>query len=380
MTYITEYNHRTYKGAAVTWEDLLFGDLPDTQPRHITKSGTITRMVPDDAFDPNGKSIQTMRQVIHSFVEMHKPLYEVDRRSLYHTFYIPKRSGGLRRIDQPEPQLMSALSQAKTILESTCGALHHTAAYAYVKGRSCVNAVERHQSFQSKWFLKTDFSNFFGNTTRDFALRMMSMCYPFSEIVKTEQGKRDFAQMLELCFLDGGLPQGTPASPAITNLMMVPIDHELSRTLAPRAFVYTRYADDILISARERFNYREVVKFIRDTLRQFGAPFDLKDEKTRFSSSSGSNWNLGVMLNKDNEITVGHMKKKYFKAAMCNFITDHLRGVRWTPSDAQQLAGTLSYYRMVERDYFDSLIRQYNQKFSVDFEQLLKADIAGNAT
>lgn len=379
MTYVTKINEATFAEKAFSWEDLLFSDLPATKTKHVTKSGTVTRKI--DYLTLSEKEIdkiRDMRKVIHAFCDAYGHLYEKPRREMYHTFYIPKKSGGLRQIDQPEPELMEALNKVKFILEQVCGGLHHTAAYAYVKGRSAVNAVERHQSFESKWFLKTDFSNFFGNTTQNFVMRMLSQVFPFSEIVKTEEGRQDFERMLELCFLDGGLPQGTPASPVITNLMMVPFDYELSKKLAPRAYVYTRYADDILISAKERFPYREVVATIRETLRELEAPFDLKDSKTRFSSNSGSNWNLGVMLNKDNEITVGHMKKKYFKAAMCNFICDHLNGRHWTPSDAQQLAGTLSYYRMVERDYFNSIIRAQNEKFHVDFEALLKEDIAAN--
>lgn len=378
MTYVTVYNNTNYKGKDVSWEDLLFGDLSVRKTRQVTKSGTITRKIDDSEVKANVEEIERMRKIIHEFCFLYGYLYQKPRRDLYHTFYIPKKSGGLRKIDQPEPELMEALNKVKFILEQVCGGLHHTAAYAYVKGRSAVNAVERHQSFVSNWFLKTDFSNFFGNTTQEFVMRMLRQVYPFSEITKTIEGRHDFERMLELCFLDDGLPQGTPASPVITNLMMVPFDYELSKKLAPRDYVYTRYADDILISAKERFPYHEAVETIRETLQELMAPFDLKDEKTRFGSRGGANWNLGVMLNKDNEITVGHMKKKYFKAAMCNFITDHLNGRHWSPSDAQQLAGTLSYYRMVERDYFDSIIRAQNTKFHVDFEALLKEDIAGN--
>lgn len=377
MCYVTKINHANFGNKEFSWEDLIFSNLPSTKTKHVTKSGTITRKIDDLTLDEETiAKIEEMRTVIHRFCETYSSMYEKPRREMYHTFYIPKKSGGLRQIDQPEPDLMNALNKVKYILENVCGGLHHTAAYAYVKGRSAVNAVERHQSFNSKWFLKTDFSNFFGNTTQSFVMRMLSQVFPFCEIIKTENGRQDFGRMLELCFLDGGLPQGTPASPTITNLMMIPFDYELSKKLTSRAYVYTRYADDILISAEERFPYRDVVATIRETLREMEAPFDLKDEKTRFSSRNGSNWNLGVMLNKDNEITVGHMKKKYFKAAMCNFICDHLNGRHWTPSDAQQLAGALSYYRMVERDYFDSIIRAQNEKFHVDFESLLKEDIA----
>ena len=39
---------------------------------------------------------------------------------------------------------------------------------------------------------------------------------------------------LELAFMDGVLPQGTPASPLITTIMMIPIDFCLNRKLIER--------------------------------------------------------------------------------------------------------------------------------------------------
>lgn len=359
-------------------EDLFFGETKLTW-KYVTKSGTITRVYEDNKIPPP-ENLNMMGRVIVDFVNRYSALFEKNRASLYTTFYIPKRSGEnkFRRIDAPIDELAQAMGEVKHILEDVCGGLHHTSAYAYVKGRSTVDAVKRHQAFESNWFLKTDFSDFFGSTTKNFVLNMFSMIYPFNFIMRHLEYGPAFEKMIDLCFLNGGLPQGTQASPTITNLMMVPIDFTMSQKIATRAFVYTRYADDILISAKEKFNYHEVVKMIREVLQEFNAPFDLKDSKTRFGSRCGSNWNLGVMLNKDNEITVGHMKKKYFKAAVCNFIMDHLNGKTWSPSDAQRLAGELSYYRMIEKDYFDQIIYHQNQKFHVDFEQMLKANIAGN--
>ena len=40
-----------------------------------------------------------------------------ERSELYETFYIPKKSGGLRRIDAPKAELMDALRRLKTIFE-----------------------------------------------------------------------------------------------------------------------------------------------------------------------------------------------------------------------------------------------------------------------
>lgn len=300
------------------------------------------------------------------------------RHDLYRTFHIPKKSGGLRKIDAPEPELMDALRRLKTIFEEDFKALYHTSAFAYVKHRSTVDAVKRHQANESKWFGKYDLSNFFGSTTIDFAIKMLGMVFPFSEVIKSTVGERELRKAIELAFLDGGLPQGTPISPLITNIMMIPVDYKLAngfRDFNHQRFVYTRYADDFLVSSKYTFSFREVEKFIVDTLKSFGAPFTIKSEKTRYGSSAGSNWNLGVMLNKDNEITVGHKKKRQFQAMLASYIMDKKNGKDWDKSDVQTMEGYRNYYRMIEGDTIDKMVAHIGEKFGVDVVQLIKDDL-----
>lgn len=300
------------------------------------------------------------------------------RHDLYRTFHIPKKSGGLRKIDAPEPELMDALRRLKTIFEEDFKALYHTSAFAYVKHRSTVDAVKRHQANESKWFGKYDLSNFFGSTTIDFAIKMLGMVFPFSEVIKSTVGERELRKAIELAFLDGGLPQGTPISPLITNIMMIPVDYKLAngfRDFNHQRFVYTRYADDFLVSSKYTFSFREVEKFIVDTLKSFGAPFTIKPEKTRYGSSAGSNWNLGVMLNKDNEITVGHKKKRQFQAMLASYIMDKKNGKDWDKSDVQTMEGYRNYYRMIEGDTIDKMVAHIGEKFGVDVVQLIKDDL-----
>lgn len=325
-----------------------------------------------DRFDFNSMII-----TLQTFNEQHINLFEVERKSLYETFYIPKKSKGLREINAPVPELMDALRQLKTIFETNMFALYHTSAFAYVKGRCTVDSIKRHQQNESKWFAKLDFSDFFGSTTEEFVISMFSQIFPFSEIVKRKEGLEALKKALSLCFLNGGLPQGTPISPTITNIMMIPIDHQLYNALRKmdEHYVYTRYADDILISSKVNFDCNKLQDYIISVLRKFNAPFVLKKEKTRYGSSAGRNWNLGVMLNKDNEITIGHQKKKTFKAMCCNYICDKKSGESWDLHDVQVFAGLISYYRMIEKDYIDYVIEQNNKKFGVNLEALIKEDL-----
>ncbi len=317
-------------------------------------------------------------QKLEAFNASTEELRSRPRHELYREFHIPKKSGGLRKIDAPEPELMDALRRLKTIFEEDFKVLYHTSAFAYVKKRSTLDAVKRHQQNESRWFAKYDLSNFFGSTTLDFVLRMFSMIFPISEIVKDERGYAALSTALELAFLDGGLPQGTPLSPLITNVMMIPIDYKLSnmfRDYNRQRYVYTRYADDFLVSSKYDFSFRDIENQIVSVLKSFDAPFTIKPAKTRYGSSAGSNWNLGVMLNKDNQITIGYKKKRQFQAMLTSYVKDTQNGVAWDKGDVQTLEGYRNYYRMVEGENIDRIVYHLGQKFGCDIVKMIKADL-----
>lgn len=207
---------------------------------------------------------------------------------------------------------------------------------------------------------------------------MFSMVFPFSEVMKDDKGKEALAKALELGFLDGGLPQGTPLSPTITNIMMIPVDFEVARTLREynhQRFVYTRYADDFQISSKYGFSFMEIQNVIVSILNDFGAPFTIKKEKTRYGSSAGQNWNLGLMLNKDNEITIGHKKKRQFQAMLSSYAMDRKNGIAWDKSDIQTMDGYRNYYRMVEGEKIDGIVKHLSEKFGVDIVKSIKEDL-----
>lgn len=363
----------------MTLEELLFG--VDTKSALINPNTTNTRTYKVENINQKFLDMVDVPYLIGLLEEFNhstEQLRSVPRSELYNTFHIPKKSRGLRRIDAPNTELMDALRRLKMIFEDDFHALYHTSAFAYVKKRSTIDAIKRHQANESKWFGKYDLSNFFGNTTIDFVMKMFSMIFPFSEIMKNTRGYEELYKAIELAFLNGGLPQGTPISPLITNIMMIPIDYELSNGLRDynnQRYIYTRYADDFQVSSKYNFSFREIEKYIVEVLASYDAPFTIKAEKTRYGSSSGSNWNLGVMLNKDNEITVGHKKKRQFQAMLSSYIMDKKNGINWDLNDIQTMEGYRNYFRMVEGESIDRIVEHISHKFDVDVVSMIKNDL-----
>lgn len=333
-------------------------------------------------------SVEPLIRKLEKFNEDTEYLRQQDRDSLYYHFKIPKNSGGLRPIDAPNSDLMEALRRLKVMFEQEFNAprtgttlqtsFYHTSAFAYIPKRSVIDAVKRHQSNESKWFAKLDFSNFFGTTTLDFVMRMLRMVFPFCEICKTEHGEAELRKAVELGFLNGVLPQGTPFSPTITNIMMIPLDFRLFnrlRNFMNQRFVYTRYADDMIISSRYWFQVRAIEAAVIHVLNEFEAPFRLNKEKTRYGSSSGQNWNLGLMLNKDNEITVGWKAKRGFERMLDSYIKDRRNGIRWDSGDLQYVLGLHSYFRMVEGETIKKIVAHYNNRAGFDVLKYMKQDL-----
>ena len=365
MPYLTFYPRLTNQAQQLNFDTLWQPELALTIPPlpintyYNTKTAIVTHY---------NTPANTHLNALSNWITQTEALRQNDMSTLYNTFYIPKHSGGLRRIDAPKPELMQALQKLKSILEIDLHSLTHNCAHAYVKNRSTFTALRVHQANNSKWFLKLDMKNFFNSCTLTFIQTQLLKICPYNNIAPELLNT-----MIKTCLLNNGLPQGTPVSPLLTNLIMIPIDHAILQYCNSHTLKYTRYADDLLISSKYTFDVLEITRVITNILDMQRAPFAINAEKTRYGSSSGSNWNLGLMLNKDNNITIGHKQKQRFRATLQSFLNDLTNHNTWDTMDIQVLAGQLSYYKQTEPEYFNYVINKYSSKYNIDINSALKA-------
>ncbi len=279
----------------------------------------------------------------------------------YTTFQIPKASGGTRTIKTLEAEENERAKRYAKAITHHIGALPHDAAYAYIPGRDCKKAIERHQSNGANWFLKLDLKNFFDNCTPEVVATQLKKIYPF---FASPYNTDKFLHLLSnIAYDNGSLPQGSPLSPVLTNLLMVPFDHGLSRALhaySDEHLTYTRYADDILISSRKEMVVEDIVNIVKLVLKECDLPFELNETKTRYGSKAGRNWNLGIMYNKDNNLTVGHKRKHRLKTMLFKFYTEAEHEVAFL----QELQGELAYMRNIEPDYYNHLDTWVKSKYN----------------
>ena len=153
----------------------------------------------------------------------------------YDQFTIAKRAGGTRLITAPDLRLKT---MQRRILRRLLGRLRaHPAATGFEKGRSIVTNASYHVG--ADVVLRMDIKEFFASTSAE---RVRAYFYR----IGWNQKATDL--LIELCTHEGGLPQGAPTSPRLSNLVNVPLDARLDRFAHSIGAHYTRYADDMTFS------------------------------------------------------------------------------------------------------------------------------------
>jgi RNA-directed DNA polymerase len=169
---------------------------------------------------------------------------------VYREFAIAKRDGGRRQILAPEKNLKEL--QRRLLRRLLARLKCHPAVHGFERGKSIVSNARCHVG--KAVVVRFDLRDFFPSTT---AARVYKY---FRKI----GWNRDAGKLLvRLCTHQGGLPQGAPTSPRLSNLVNYRLDARLAALAArprlrnPRtgrlepaqvSATYTRYADDLTLS------------------------------------------------------------------------------------------------------------------------------------
>jgi RNA-directed DNA polymerase len=215
--------------------------------------------------------------------------------SHYNYRLVAKKSGSFRLIESPKPTLKTI---QRRILSSILDRVPvHTGAHGFRHGRSIKTFAQPHAG--QPVVLRMDLQNFFPSISgaRVQAL-FRTMGYPESVAdrlgaICTNATPRNVwkgaasdleaseLRLLRDMYTRPHLPQGSPTSPALTNLCAYRLDCRLSSLASAARAEYTRYADDLAFSGGQHFA-RTVERFsvhIAAILREEG--FSANHHKTR---------------------------------------------------------------------------------------------------
>lgn len=236
--------------------------------------------------DPIGKIVDEIEIGIHpnSFFNLSDEQYqllneiEYDKDSFYEQIEI-NTNGKKRTIVKYKKGERG--EQAKRFHQYLCQKIYqkYTAnenSFAYQKQKSIKKCVMKH--IGGTGFIKYDIKKFFNSISFD------KMVCSFMNIFNIDyRFKKQIEKILASCFYDKQLPLGLVSSPLLSDIYLYVFDKELDRKLNVLGLVYTRYADDILISSINGINetvYQKVEKIISGELEKVG--LILNDQKKQY--------------------------------------------------------------------------------------------------
>jgi len=231
----------------------------------------------------------------------------------YRSFEIPKKSGDMRPISAPYSQsYMHLLRYVGMILQSVYEPSIHT--MGFVPGKSIVDNAKAHMGMN--YVFNIDLKDFFPsfniyritarlqvrpfNFTKEVAKNIAGICTMRVETSESTPEERKYNYVL---------PQGSPASPVITNLMCEKLDFLLSGVARRFGLTYTRYADDITFSSMHNV-YQDGSDF-REELERIIAEqgFTINDKKTRLNVIGSRQEVTGLTVSKEKV----NVSRKYVK-------------------------------------------------------------------
>jgi len=202
------------------------------------------------------KAITTLRQLSPLLglkpAVLAMQLYKKDKKTTwYTTFDIPKRNGGVRTIHAPEQHLKRLQKRLSVILDvcrQEIAALHghpededhQGIAHGFKQYHSIISNGRMHVG--RRYVFNVDLQDFFGTIHFGRVRAFFSKNKNFKLHPKISEILAHIA-----CF-QGKLPQGSPCSPVISNLIAHSMDVRLAQVAERHGASYTRYADDLTFS------------------------------------------------------------------------------------------------------------------------------------
>lgn len=235
-------------------------------------------------------------------------LYKVNTDNLYTTFTIPKKNGDERIIHAPYDKLKSI---QRTIADNlyeykaernTEINVNKYVAHAFEKGKSIITNAKIHRN--KRYVFNIDLENFFDS----FHFGRVA---GFFEKNKDFRWKKSMGIMLaQLTCYKGVLPQGSPCSPIITNLICNILDMRILNLARKYRLDYTRYADDLTFSTNDKkfLDYKnEFYCKLSKEIEKAG--FKINESKTRLVFKDSRQEVTGIVVNEKLNVNRDFIKK-----------------------------------------------------------------------
>ena len=264
----------------------------------------------------------------------------------YKVYNIPKRGGGERTIHHPSKELKAVQRWLNSNVIPKLPI--HDAAAAYRYGLSIKNNAIRH--VKNNYLLRLDLEDFFPTITstdiNNYIISHKPIFKDWSDYDKTF--------FIHIVCRHNRLTIGAPTSPSLSNAICFDLDVQLAGLSQREEVTYSRYADDLFFSTKEKDILWDFPKKVEDILEKLVIPANLKMNlsKTRHSSKRRRRRVTGIILGSDETISLGRVLKRHIRSQIYQY--DSLER-----KEKLKLAGLIAYAQGIDPDIINSLILKY---------------------
>jgi RNA-directed DNA polymerase len=234
-------------------------------------------------------------------------LYVKDPKLRYTKFEIRKRTGGKREISAPAEDLKKLQRRVADLLLQCIEEIkkikgyRDTVAHGFTPGRSIVTNAKSH--IGRRYVLNVDLTDFFGTFTfprlYGFLMKDTGFLLP----------KKAATILAQIACHEGKLPQGSPCSPVISNLIGHILDIHVAKLAAKHGCHYTRYADDLTFSTNKPEFPSAIARKVSETEHHWvvgtqlaglikKSAFEINPSKTRMQYCASRQEVTGLTVNK----------------------------------------------------------------------------------
>lgn len=288
-----------------------------------------------------------------------KYLYSITngKTKCYYIYTIKKHNGHNRIIAEPYSDLKRI--QTWILYQILEGVQISKFAKGYRTGFSLKDNVKFH--INQPVVIKLDVKDFFPS---------IKMKYVINLFLKLGYSKALSGLLGRLCCYKGCLPQGSPASPYLSNIYCKQLDDRIGSYITQCGFRYTRYSDDITISGHiNDWQIGSIIKLCKTRLAEVG--LTLNEEKTRILRHHNRQVVTGVVLN--DKLSVGTKTKKEIRQQIYYIkkygLESHLQHEEITKKNyLYHLAGKINWVLFIEK----------NNKEFLEYKEFVTNILAGN--
>lgn len=274
----------------------------------------------------------------------------------YRKYDIPKKKTGMRRIYHPAKETKLLQYAAIDLLISKMPV--HEAAVGFIPGLKSPLRVNAERHAVNPYLLRVDFKDFFPSIRPADFFRALDAALPAIDMKITRRDRAFMEKILFVKLHDGtfGLPIGAPASPVVSNVVMLTLDSEIQNLAEAADAVYTRYADDLVFSTGAKHTCTTILEDLGALLYSSNSPaVTLNDSKTCFMSRNCRRAVTGLIITPEGGISIGRSNKRKLKSLLCQSQYGDINS-----QDAAYLQGYLAFLLDVEPSYFNRLALKYS--------------------